>query len=528
MDKDTEHKVKKMKDKTDYCRKTFNLPETEHLIQDYSCAMWRSPLNVRGRCYITFNYILWDSPLCSSIEKIPFSRVKLIKQGKSWLIASAIIVELTSGEDPIHLSGFSNTEESFSLLCHLHAHPPTFKIIQRDDDDYSSPAPPAVTQSAPNAKITQATPPNNYNQPQPARSNRATGEFGDWDAPDNSFTSSAPTYSSSSSSNSSTSGSYGTHQTYLNDASIVDTKASRLALQKAREARGLGVESLEMLADQAEQIDRIEDKVGNINYNLDKSDRLIRGMEGIGGVIKNQFSSGPVRKTTGKVDHTIVIPEKRIAKITVDILIKHSNDNLTPGKLVFDQETFWTLNNKNQIDKGSKWSYNNVDRIVVRARPLHFDVRFLDKNTPRFRSCSSDIQIIVNEFFLRVRGVKVVFESEFEKFDYGSELEYSSTGAKGYTSGADGFYQNSNKQGQGSMTRLLSDNVSKEVKDAVRQQEKDMDELYDVVGDLGNIAKAMGTELDRQNEQLDRVNGETRRANERIHNNQNRVQLIGR
>ena len=104
-DKDAEQKTKKMKDKTDFCRRLFNLPESEHVIQDYSCAMWRSPINVRGRCYVTFNFLLWDSPLTSSIEKIPFGKMKNIKQGKSWLIASAIIVELTTGEEPLHFSG---------------------------------------------------------------------------------------------------------------------------------------------------------------------------------------------------------------------------------------------------------------------------------------------------------------------------------------------------------------------------------------------------------------------------------------
>jgi len=61
----------------------------------------------------------------------------------------------------------------------------------------------------------------------------------------------------------------------------------------------------------------------------------------------------------------------------------------------------------------------------------------------------------------------------------------------------------------------------------VLQQERDLDEIGNVVSDLGSMAVIMGDELDRQNTQLVKITGRVEEANERIHTNTNRVRMIG-
>jgi len=49
------------------------------------------------------------------------------------------------------------------------------------------------------------------------------------------------------------------------------------------EAREIGVLTLEDLSEQASIIDRIENDIEQINANLDRGDRYIRGLETFGG-----------------------------------------------------------------------------------------------------------------------------------------------------------------------------------------------------------------------------------------------------
>ena len=65
------------------------------------------------------------------------------------------------------------------------------------------------------------------------------------------------------------------------------------ALRVARETDQVGAETCLELQNQTEQIYRIAEKTQNINHNLQQSKRVVRGMSGFMGRVKNWFSKPP-------------------------------------------------------------------------------------------------------------------------------------------------------------------------------------------------------------------------------------------
>jgi len=214
---------------------------------------------------------------------------------------------------------------------------------------------------------------------------------------------------------------------------------------------------------------------------------------------------------------------RRAEKLDIPILFKHSNDLLTPAILHFEETVFSCIDEgQKKPAKGMTFSYDDVEKLVIRARPLHLDLRFF--KTDRFRLASSFIQAIVNEFYFRVPNSKVEWETDAaRKFDYGDEAIVISTKPRedGVVGGGTAFFGIKK-----STADLLSDDVDEEVKQAVRQQESHLHEIGMVVGEMGQMSIAMGTELDRQNVQLVRVTDRVEKANERMHNTNNRIDRI--
>lgn len=70
----------------------------------------------------------------------------------------------------------------------------------------------------------------------------------------------------------------------------VDTETTKNAIRLAQQAREMGVSTLAELTLQAEQIDRIENNVESIHGNIEKSNRLLRGIESVPGSIANSFT----------------------------------------------------------------------------------------------------------------------------------------------------------------------------------------------------------------------------------------------
>lgn len=513
-----ERKAKKLQEKTDYVRREFNLPDSEDVIQDYFC-LWGA---TKGRLYITGNHLCWASSITSTTEKIPFRKVTLIKAAKTFgLVGSAI--DISTAGDTYHFSSFVHREETLNLLMHLWRYPPSFISITKSQ---SPPTQRRLTgasmgsaglgggpSSADGSAPSSGSPAWRHNS---AASNgthksRATVGAGVWSS-DTSFNS-----STKQGWDSSVAGAWFGGEEQGVTAEMVDTKTSENALRLALEAREMGVDTITDLELQAEQIDRIESDVENIHTNLDKGDRLLRGVESFGGYLKNKFSNPTqIHGTSRAVERKIEWQKKRPEKIEIPILIKHASDNLTPATMLIETEQFSVLNEGMKKIRGMSWQYEDVNEIVVRSRPLHLDLRFGTKS-PRFRLVSSFIQPIVNEFFFRCPEAKVVFEPCLCHFEYGSDRIQVSTVSRAQGGGA--FF--SVKK---STADLLSDEVPVEVKMAVRKQDEDLDQISYLVGEMGQMGIAMGVELERQTEQLGRVTNKVEYANERLHNANNRIE----
>jgi len=270
------------------------------------------------------------------------------------------------------------------------------------------------------------------------------------------------------------------------------------------------------LSYQAEVIDLIERDVENIHNNMDKANRLVRGIESVGGSIANALSN---EKKSGRdvnfADRTLV--STRIdTPVDIQILWKLSNDDLVPAILRFTADKFVVTQTPPKSQKDLQYTYEQLDSVAVRARPLHVDIRFKDKKTPRFRLMSSYVQAIVNEICIRAKPkigtVQVNFEPGTRKFSYGTTAIPLPTVDTGGGERKAGFFR---KDGAATLPGVFK-NASDDVKQAVLQQEQDLVQISGVLGDLHGMASTMGGEIERQSEQLDRITVRVDHANDRI------------
>eukprot|EP00005_Dracoamoeba_jomungandri_P001206 CAMPEP_0174250716 /NCGR_PEP_ID=MMETSP0439-20130205/801_1 /TAXON_ID=0 /ORGANISM="Stereomyxa ramosa, Strain Chinc5" /LENGTH=503 /DNA_ID=CAMNT_0015330857 /DNA_START=27 /DNA_END=1534 /DNA_ORIENTATION=+ len=497
-------KSQALAEKTDKCRRLFNLPESEAVIQDYSCTWGMG----KGRMYVTQNYVCWSSDITSFCRKIPFRKIRDIKQTRTLgLVGNSLTIEET---ETLSFGNLFHRDETYNLLLHLWKHPPNIL-------------------SVPNAAYKGAK------QSRPQESNGGMQEVsGGWGSPSNfggqnqspqggNWGNQQGTHSSGHTQSVDTGGGgwggggWGWGQSQQLTARDVDTQTSENALRIAHDTLAMGIDTMDELEYQAEQIDRIESRVENIHYNLNRGERHLRGIESLGGHFINTISSD---KKKGKPtylhqDRMVAWAKSRPDTLDIPILLKMKDDSLHPASLCFRDTHFYCLKKgEKSPKKGFNWAYDRVDKVVCRARPLHLDLRFLREE--RFRLCSSYIQPIVNEFFFRVPSCNIIFEPGVPEFDYGSEkIVVTSHSREG-----DGVAFFGVKK---STADILGDDVDEDVKQAVRRQEAHVEEIGNLVGEMGQLGIAMGHELDRQIEQLHRVQGKVESGNERIYKNTVRV-----
>jgi len=129
---------------------------------------------------------------------------------------------------------------------------------------------------------------------------------------------------------------------------------------------------------------------------------------------------------------------------------------------------------------------------------------------------------MVNEFVLRTNGkIKVLFEPNSREFKFGDPF-YTRPPAKRERGQSSGFVRKGN---QASVVNLVKD-VPDDVKQQLQQQEEDLDEISNIVDNLGQMGKSMGTEIDRQTEQLDRVSNRVDQANDRVQHSNHRIKRM--
>jgi len=253
-------------------------------------------------------------------------------------------------------------------------------------------------------------------------------------------------------------------------------------------------------------------------------------IESIGGSIANSMSNGKSPKDAALhyIDRTIVV-EKEDIPADIDILWKLPNDALQPSLLRFMNEKFMCVNlTTKQVEKDHTFNYNQIDQIVIRARPFHLDVRFHGK-TPRFRLMSSYIQAIVNEFVLKSKSIppgplgylRIIFEPGIKKFSFGSPAINLPTSSSSNTTRKAAFFRQG-AQPQNTVFIQKMD-VDQETKNQLLEQEKDLDQISNLLGDLHSMGVTMGTEIERQSEQLDKVTTRVDHANDRMNKSNKRV-----
>lgn len=76
----------------------------------------------------------------------------------------------------------------------------------------------------------------------------------------------------------------------------VDTQSTKEALRLAQESLQIGSGTLQTLAVQAEQLDRIENTVEMMHAKLDKTDRLLRGIESLPAYIGQAMKKAKPRR----------------------------------------------------------------------------------------------------------------------------------------------------------------------------------------------------------------------------------------
>jgi hypothetical protein len=263
----------------------------------------------------------------------------------------------------------------------------------------------------------------------------------------------------------------------------------------------MGVDTLEELERQRRQLDRIEHNAENIHHNLDRGERMIRGLESVGGGLKNTFTRDKTKKQFRQYDekdHRRDWQSLKNRNVDVAILLKKEDDSLVNVRLTLENECFHVKDEDGNKIKGFSWSYDMVGEVVLRARPQHVDVRFKDK-TPRFRMMTAHVQAVVNEIVIRARALsltlKVVFEPNAKPFQYGTyrlALSGSSLTGKagelgeGGDAAAAGFIRPKIKASE-----LLSQTADDETRRALDLQDRHLDQIIDVVDDIHHMGVVM-------------------------------------
>lgn len=206
----------------------------------------------------------------------------------------------------------------------------------------------------------------------------------------------------------------------------VDVESAAEGLRNIDDALEVGAATLEELARQAEMLDRIQHTAKNIGHNLDSAEHYIRGFS-FGGGLRNLVTKNPAKRGHPSFRYMcrdVVLAAKAPEILQFSILLKRPDDSLQPSGLRFTPTHFEIFDPLSDVvDRSFCWAYGQIQQIVMRARPLHMDIRF-EEGMPRFRMLTSYCQAITNELYLRSLGAKhepeVIFEPNIPVFDYGS------------------------------------------------------------------------------------------------------------
>jgi hypothetical protein len=306
---DVEKKAAHIKLKTDEARLAFNLPETEPVIQDYS-SVWN---HKTGRIYLTPNYFLFSPSIGSSgLLQLPFRKFKGIRKEKNVLVFdNSLTIESDDGQT-YFFSSFTHRDETYNLIEYLWKNPVTYTELNDDFTSFSR-------KSVPVSKSLNGEFSNN-----PV--NHGENENRNYRYSDN-------------------------VSQQVQTTMKLDTQSTKNALRIASQARDMGTSTLTELTLQAEQLDRIENNVEQIHSNLDRSNRILRGIESFGGAISNSVTKDTTSNfVPGQFkDRTLEI-KKDIPPLDFNILEKLNNDHLQPAIMRFTIDRLIILDSEKKSD----------------------------------------------------------------------------------------------------------------------------------------------------------------------------------
>lgn len=135
-------------------------------------------------------------------------------------------------------------------------------------------------------------------------------------------------------------------QSDLNDLHRKNLESLESSLRAAREAREIGETTNVTLAEQEQQLHRIHEKTLEVDHNVKKSKRLVKGMSSFFGRVKGWFKKEPKRKQTElpkPAEKTpapaATIPTKPIVKPTISrAATEHQQKEQNLRRLVAEED----------------------------------------------------------------------------------------------------------------------------------------------------------------------------------------------
>jgi len=284
-------------------------------------------------------------------------------------------------------------------------------------------------------------------------------------------------------------------------------------LATVQETEAMQKETMKMLAEQGELLDRVEDKLGDIHDNLKRADHLMKGIESMsyymfGGSTKKEVNE---KREKQKKDRTIKIPEGTPPTIEIDGLYK-SSDSLEPATVVFNAENFQLINPKTDklFSTVTQYSYYDVEVITVKTRAEYFQINFNTKKSP-IQLCSAYRQIIINQLFTRAKkggyDITVEFEGNTPNFEYKDEWLYKIPPEK---RGAN------SKAGNPALYKLSSLFTDEQTKKDAQDIDDTLDQVSGVVGNIITAGKATNVVIKEQTEQIKKLETTTDDATDKM------------
>ncbi len=415
-----------------------------------------------GKLYITQNYVGFRAGLPKVIETFPFRKIAKIEKVK--LIAILIVLE---DGTQYEYGSFTQRDECFAILQHLLHNPPSYMMVDTSKD---------VAPKSPRITVNDGT--------------MAELDLG------------------------------GEQAQAQEQRGKVDKESARRGVAKMNQARDMGLATLEELDRQRELVHGMDQRLENMNADLDHNERHLRGIESIGGALANKATKDKTKRKDLQFesrDQKIELVKKRDAE--VEVLYKFANDKLMPSLLIFKEKVFVCADAANKtklVDKGAQWEYNEVKMVLLRARHQHLDVWFKTGGKERrIRLMSAHVQWITNELALRVGPeLEVQWEPGAKKFDYGSVELASLSVPKGRKDDSNGGW---GSVGQKSKTAgIISKNAPQHVHEDLAEQDAYLDEMSQGLDHLNGIASAIGKEVDDSTAKLKNLNGKVDATTARV------------